>query len=97
MRCDDFFMINVAGESTKVKLKDQKQFETQIHNLDLVGTKVNIKVENFIDKLCLREASALFIQNNVRGFLVRNRVSMKTLRSANKKRKSANKMFEVIQ
>jgi len=52
MRCDDFFMINVAGESTKVKLKDQKQFETQIHNLELVGTKVNTKIENFIDKLC---------------------------------------------
>ena len=52
MQCDDFFMINVAGESTKVKLKDQKQFETQIHNLELVGTKVNTKIENFIDKLC---------------------------------------------
>lgn len=52
MRCDDFFMINVAGEPTKVKLKDLKQFETQIHNLELVGTKVNTKIENFIDKLC---------------------------------------------
>ena len=71
-----------------------------MNNLDLIGKPVNMKVENFLDKMCQRVAAALFIQKMYRGYKVRLKVIDNRMIKAKKlaaKNKATRVICELIQ
>ena len=81
MQHKSHFFIDVEGKKVRVKIPQSNQNDhkmlTQQHqlqsNLDIVGRQVNMKVENFLDKMSQRVAAALFIQKMYKGFKTRNK------------------------
>ena len=62
MSHDDHFYVKLDGKKTKVKIPSQKSESIATQgNLDIFGRSLNLKVENFIDRMCQRVSAVQFI------------------------------------